>query len=142
MLPKPFVSHFLSPFSSIFPSFLDEIWDRSVGGLDYLAINIESDEDNITVTALIPGVDPADIDISTAGNTLTIKGMRKFNNINSKTSHSHRQEYGEARFLRSVYLPFDIEEDKIKASSKNGVLKLVMPKSKSNKTKKIPIKVE
>ena len=93
----------------------------------------------IVVHAEIPGMDSKDIDISLNGRVLTIKGERKQEHEDKEKSY-HRIERSYGSFSRSFELPADVDADKVKASYKDGVLVLNIPKTKEQSVKKIEVK--
>lgn len=100
---------------------------------------IERHED-IVVIADMPGVDEKSVDITLEKNVLTIYGRVDF-----EAPKDHRpalSEYGIGDYHRVFTLSDEVDRDKIQATVKNGVLKLVMPKAEAAKTRKIPIKAE
>ncbi|MHC4184095.1 MAG: Hsp20/alpha crystallin family protein [Planctomycetota bacterium] len=103
-------------------------------------IDITENDDNITVKAEIPGIDPKDIDISIAGETLTIKGEKKEEKEN-KGKHYHRVERSYGSFTRTIDLPTSVITDKVKAEDHHGVLEITLPKMEKSKAKKITVKV-
>jgi HSP20 family protein len=74
----------------------------------------------------------------TGNNGLTIRGERKFEEIDKAKYHRVERFYG--NFTRSFVLPTNVEADKITASFKDGVLEVVLPKAESAKARKIAIK--
>ncbi len=103
-------------------------------------VDIIERQEEIVVIADMPGVDEKSVDITLEKNVLTIYGRVDF-----ETPKDHRpvlSEYGIGDYQRVFTLSDEVDRDKIKASVKNGVLKLVMPKAESVKTRKIPIKAE
>lgn len=102
-------------------------------------INLREDADNVYVEALMPGVDPKQIEISMLGKTLTLSGERSLENGKNQTWH--RRERGAGRFLRTIELPVDVDVNKVRAESKNGLLWITLPKVATAKPKKIDIKV-
>jgi HSP20 family protein len=93
------------------------------------------------VKAEVPGLDPKDIDISLSDGLLTIKGEKK-QEREEKEEDYHLVERSYGTFTRSIRLPKEVQRDKINASYKNGVLKVVLPKSEEAKKKEVKIKVE
>ena len=93
-----------------------------------------------SIRADLPGMIKKDINIEVVDNTLTISGERINDNKDSDYSNYSEMSYG--KFTRSFNLPEDIQEDKIKASMKDGVLALQIPRIKpvKPKVKKISIK--
>jgi HSP20 family protein len=104
-------------------------------------IDVEEDEDKVTVTAELPGLADKDIDISILGDTLTIKGEKK-KEEEKKEKNYHRVERAYGAFQRSVALPTTVESDKAKASFKDGVLSVEMPKKEEAKPKQIKVKLD
>jgi HSP20 family protein len=102
---------------------------------------VSETEDTLVVKAEIPGMDAKDIDISLANDVLTIKGEKK-QEKEEKDENYHRVERSYGAFSRTIRLPVDVQNDKIKANHRDGVLKITLPKSKKAKSKEIKIKVE
>lgn len=103
-------------------------------------VDIYESKDSIVLLADMPGVDAEDVDVTLEKNVLTIRGSVKpmsFEGLDLVYT-----EYDEGDYERSFSLPDDVDRDRIEATVKNGVLKLVFPKSEAAKTKKIAIKVE
>ena len=95
---------------------------------------------DIVVLADLPGVEEKDIDITVEKNILTIKA-----NVQHDFPHNHSLTYAEYNvgdWLRKFALPNEIDRDGISATMKNGVLRLVMPKSSSAQVRKIQVKSE
>ena len=107
----------------------------------YPKINLRDDDDNVYVEALIPGVDPENIEMNLLGNTLTISGERNATVPSDETLTWHRQERGTGKFMRSVELPVDVDSNEIKAECKHGLLRVTLPKAIAAKPKKISVKV-
>jgi len=105
------------------------------------ALDVYETENDIVVKAELPGMKPEDVDISVVGDTLTIKGEKKQEEEIKKENY-YRLERSYGSFQRSLRLPVDVKPDKIKATYKDGVLKVTLPKSEEVKPKKIEIKVE
>ena len=102
-------------------------------------VDISEGKKEITVKAEIPGAEPKDFDISLDGRRLTIKGEKK-QEKEEKEENYHRVERSYGYFNRTVELPVEVDPDKVDASYKKGVLKIVMKKSKESESKKIDIK--
>ncbi|OPX17889.1 hypothetical protein BXT86_04120 [candidate division WOR-3 bacterium 4484_100] len=105
------------------------------------ALDIEEDNENITVKTEVPGLKKEDIKVSVRGNLLTISGEKKRENeTNNKTIHRIERCYG--KFQRSITLPADIEPDQVKASYKDGVLTVTLKKPEVLKPKEIEVEVK
>ena len=104
-----------------------------------LLIDVYQDEKNIYVRSTIAGVDPKDLDISLNNDLLTIRGSRK-KEVDFDNFDYFYQECYWGSFSRSIILPVEVDQDKIQASLKNGVLTVKLPKS--TKKRNIPIKIK
>jgi HSP20 family molecular chaperone IbpA len=103
-------------------------------------VDIIERKDDIVVIADMAGVDEKSVDITLEKNILTIYGR-----VDPYTPENHRlflSEYGIGDYQRVFTLSDEIDRDKIQATVKNGVLRLVMPKAELAKTRKIPIRAE
>ena len=110
-------------------------------GDDYdgqLTVDIYQTDDDIVVQSTIAGVDQNDIDISVANDMVTIKGKRT-SQEKIKPSDYYYQELFWGSFSRSIILPEDVDSDNAKASMKNGLLTIRLPKLAKTKIKKIKI---
>ncbi len=122
------------PFSRV--SFLPGRAARS-----YPLMNISEDADNIRVEALAPGIDPESLDISIAGDQLTVTGEKLALSEAIAPEMIHRNERASGRFLRSVTLPTEVDSKKIEASYKDGLLKVTLPKAEAAKPRKIKVNI-
>ncbi|TVM19334.1 Hsp20/alpha crystallin family protein [Oceanidesulfovibrio indonesiensis] len=104
----------------------------------YPALDIAENEDTVTVTAEVPGMKPEDIDVTLERGVLTVKGEKKFEE-ERKGENFHRIERSYGSFQRVVQLPTEVDEEKVAANYKDGVLTLTMPKSPAAKKRKIEI---
>jgi len=112
-----------------------------LGTRRYPRINVREDAEHYFLEALLPGVDSKNLDMNVVGSTLTLSGERaEIDDNQGKTWH--RRERGGGKFLRSIELPGEIDTAKVTAEYKNGVLKVVMPKSEAAKPKRIDVKVK
>ena len=100
--------------------------------------DIYETEDQVKIYLDLPGMNRENLDIQLTGNnTLTIRGERKFEEVEKAKYHRVERFYG--NFTRSFVLPQNVEADKISATFKDGVLELVLPKAESAKARKITI---
>ena len=101
-------------------------------------VDIYETDNEIVVKTDLPGIDPKDLDIRIENNVLTIKGERKMEQTVKDDSY-HRIESVYGTFTRSFSLPAAVEEDKIKAEYKDGVLRVTLPKKQQAKPKQIKV---
>lgn len=104
-------------------------------------VNAWVGEQDVVIVAELPGVDPAKVDISVVGDTLTISGSREAVPLKEGESY-HRQERGYGRFSRSLQLPFHVEAAKVEAKYERGILKITLPRAEADKPRKIAVKAE
>ena len=102
------------------------------------SIDVFESDDEIVVRAEIPGVDAEDVDISIADNHLIIKGEKR-QESETKDQNYCCVERSYGSFRRSLALPSGADVDSIKASSRNGILSILIPKSDDRKSRKIEI---
>ncbi|MGD8534543.1 MAG: Hsp20/alpha crystallin family protein [Candidatus Aminicenantes bacterium] len=102
------------------------------------SVDIYEKENAIILKAELPGIDENDIELKIEDSTLTLKGDRKFEK-ETKEENYHRIERSYGSFYRSFTLPRNIDQDKIKAESENGILKVTLPKKAELKPKKVKI---
>ena len=102
------------------------------------AVDIYETEGEIIVKAEIPGVDRNDISLHLENNVLTLKGERRFEK-ETKEENYHRIERSYGGFSRAFSIPAIVDEDKIRADYKDGVLKIALPKKDQLKPKQIQI---
>ncbi|MGE5819045.1 MAG: Hsp20/alpha crystallin family protein [Deltaproteobacteria bacterium] len=104
-------------------------------------VDVYEEKDDIVVKAELPGMEKNDIEVNIQDSQLTLKGeKKKEEKIEQKDYYRCERSYG--AFFRSVELPQDVQADKVKASFKNGILEVRLPKSEEAKAKEIKIKVE
>ncbi len=105
------------------------------------AVDIIDAQDEYRIIADMPGVEQKDLDISVASHVLTIKGEKKPIEKLDKVK-TYRKDTWEGHFQRTLSLPKTIDSEKIKASLKNGVLTVSIPKREEEKPKQISVKVQ
>lgn len=105
-------------------------------------VRVDTTEDDKAyhVTAELPGMTEKDVEVTFADNMLTISGEKK-EEKEVKEENVHRRERSFGSFRRSFTLPAEVDEAKIAASFKDGVMTIDLPKSKTaqKKAKKITI---
>ncbi len=105
------------------------------------AVDVFEDGNVIVVRADLPGVSQEDIDIELIGDTLTIRGERRFDDESRRDGYIRiERQYG--RFQRSFTIGIPIEPDQVKASYRNGMLELTVPKAEVSRPKKVVVSGE
>ena len=103
-----------------------------------LVLDVYQDEDNIIVKSTLAGVKPEDVEISITNDMLSIKGVREKEEEIRDDAYYYQECYWGA-FARSVILPTEVDAESIKASIKNGILTITLPKLSKIKTKTISV---
>lgn len=104
-----------------------------------LTIDVYQTDADIVIKSTIAGVKSEDVDVSIADNMVTIKG-RRIKDEKIAPENYYYQELYWGPFSRSVILPVDIDTDKVRASMKDGILTIRLPKTERLKTKTIKIR--
>lgn len=127
---------------------IDNLFDRFFEGWPFRSafsrqwvpsVDISETSKEVIVRAEIPGVDPKDIDISVRGNLLTLKGERR-QEKEEEGENYHRVERSFGAFSRTLQLPADVDLEKADATYKDGILRIVLPKTEAAEVKKIEVK--
>ena len=102
-------------------------------------VDVREDETQFHVVAELPGLAKDDVDITLEDGVLTISGEKKDERDENKDGyHLRERHYG--RFSRSFRLPTDVDESKIEAHLKDGLLTVDVPKTEAAKPKSIKVK--
>ena len=102
------------------------------------AVDIYETDSEIMVQAELPGIDRKDIALQLENNVLTLKGDRRFEK-ETKQENYHRIERSYGGFSRAFTIPTIVDEDKIRADYRDGILKIALPKKEQVKAKQIKI---
>lgn len=103
------------------------------------AVDIFEKEDNLVLRAELPGMKEKDIDVHVENGVLTLRGERKREDeVKSESYHKIERYYGS--FARTFALPTTVDVPKIRASYKDGILEVILPKAEAAKPKRIEIK--
>lgn len=103
-------------------------------------VDIEETDDEYLIKAEIPGIEKKDVKVTLENNILTICGERR-EETESKKKNYLRRESAYGSFCRSFNLPHAIDAKKIKASFKDGILNINVPKTEEAKPKQIDIDI-
>ena len=113
----------------------------STRGFHNPPVNVYINKDEVLLTALVPGFDPSDIELSIIENRIQIKGTNK-RVENQEGYEIHCQEVENKNFDRTVELPFRVDANKADAKFKNGILSVNLSKAEADKPKKITVQIE
>ena len=103
-----------------------------------LTVDVYQTEEDIVVQSTIAGVDQNNIDISLTNDMVTIKGRRIAPEKIKQSDYYYRELFW-GPFSRSIILPEDVDPDSAKASMKNGLLTIRLPKLSKTRVKKVKI---
>lgn len=106
-----------------------------------LSVDVFQTKDSLIIKSTIAGVKPEDIDISIDNDVFTIRGTRKIEETVREEDYFYQECYW-GSFSRSIVLPMEINPDEVEATLKNGVLTVVLPKVKKNKSIAVKVKTE
>ncbi|MBC7237269.1 MAG: Hsp20/alpha crystallin family protein [Chloroflexi bacterium] len=114
-------------------------WARTEERQCDLPIDAYVTDEELVITAPVPGMSPEDVEITIEGDTLTIRGEIKgpLDNVNYLI-----QERQCGRFQRTLRLNIPVQADKAEATFENGVLTLVIPKQEEVKPKTVKVKTK
>jgi HSP20 family protein len=119
----------------VFPSLMNEIFKPDwFGGLENFtgnvpAVNIRENEKDYELELAVPGMKKEDFNVEVDNNVLTISADVNSENAVEEDNFT-RKEFSYSSFKRAFTLPETIDEDQIKASYEDGVLKFALPKKK------------
>jgi HSP20 family protein len=125
---------------------MDRLFGRAYGesgtpGAFAPALEVHSGKDAWHVRVALPGIDPKNVHIDLAGDTLTIRGERSaIQPVGTDKTQTHVSEIAYGRFERTLTLPDAIDSEKVSASYNHGMLELVLPLRESVKPRRIEVK--
>jgi HSP20 family protein len=133
-VPRNFVDDFFN--DSFLPGFMD--WNFENTSMP--AVNVEETDREYTIDVAAPGLDKQDFSVNVDNKVLTISSKKEMNN-EEKRDGFLRREFNYSSFSRSFTLPENTDASKIKASHKNGVLSISIPKTEVKPKQSTEIKI-
>jgi HSP20 family protein len=130
-----------SPFGDAFGT----LWSRaeSSGGsvARPMPLDIYSNNEEVVILAVVPGMQPDDLDLTVQKNTVTISGTVRSEWGSGENSGVtwYVRELADGTYRRSVTLPFPVDAERTEANFENGILRIVLPKTEAAKPRKISI---
>ena len=121
----------------LFEGFFEDMPALRPYGRTFPALNSWEDGDAGYIEAELPGLGMDDVEVLVSGNDVTINGRRKIEAPEGATWHRRERSHGE--FSRTLTLPWAIDADKVEAKFRDGVLTVTLPKSESNKPKRVTV---
>jgi HSP20 family protein len=101
-------------------------------------VDVVDRPEEVVVRAEVPGVEKENLDVSLADNTITIKGSTSHEEKEEKGNY-YRSEMSRGSFTRTITLPADVDGSKTKATFKNGIVEVTMPKVAAAKRRTIKV---
>jgi len=128
---------------------LDQLYGRPVQGEETQPagstwaplVDVFEDSETITLKVELPEVDANDVDIHIEGNALTLRGERKLERADKQEGY-HRIERNYGSFGRTFTLPSTVEVGDITAESRDGVLRIALPKKAETKSRQIKVRTD
>jgi len=117
-----------SPSENLIPELVSRIKKEPEEG-GHLTVDVFQSGNDIVIQSTIAGTNPNNIDISITKDVVTIRGRRDPEEKIMSPEYYHRELYW-GPFSRSIILPDDIDPDSAKASMKNGILTIRLPRAK------------
>ena len=105
----------------------------------YPTVNLWGNENELALTAEIPGLKPEDLDVTVNRDKVTLKGARETNRLEEGES-LHRQERQTQTFSRTLELPFEVDPQSAEATYEKGVLTLRLKRPEEHKPLKVAVK--
>ncbi len=106
---------------------------------NFPAMNMWAGDEGVIVTAEIPGVLPENLDITVKDDRLTVSGDRNHDEL-LEGVHYNRRERGHGEFSRTLQLQHQVDAENVKATFRNGILQIELPRLPEEKPKKIEVK--
>jgi HSP20 family protein len=128
-------------FEDAFPRAADDEEDLSAGVAWRPYTDIFETEAGVTILVDLPGVEKEDVSVEVKENILTIKGNRTFKEAVDESKY-YRRERSYGSFQRSFGMRGTIAPEKIKASFKNGVLKIELAKPQEEKPRQVSVDID
>jgi HSP20 family protein len=134
------VSDIQTEVNRLFDNFFGRPASTASGRAWAPAVDLYETNDDLVLTVELPGVREKDVAVSITGDLLSVKGERRFEHDVKERQLLHVERvYG--KFERLVQLPIPVQADKVKASYRDGVLEIRLPKTEEIKPKEIKIDI-
>ena len=130
-----------SEMDRLFDDFFGAPAPRMQGTMNWgIPLDVCEEQDKYTIEAVVPGMNPEEIDISIADNVLTISGQTQSSQEqqgDNKQYHMRERRFGS--FSRTITLPQGINAEQVQANYANGILKIEVPKAENAKPRRITV---
>lgn len=126
---------------NIFEDILSSDFDMDIGLSKVPQINIREEEKSYIIDVASPGREKKDFDIKVQDGILTVKGSKKDSNETSNKRY-HKREISYSSFQKSYELPDNIDQEKVSANYKDGILSIVIPKKEEQPSSSVRIDIQ
>jgi HSP20 family protein len=132
----------MDPFFSGFEDLFRD-WPATNGGRSwYPPMDLVDEKHRLVAHLELPGVDPKSVQIDLQGEVLTVSGSREDVARETKDGKVLKREHSYGAFQRSVELPYRVKADDVKATYRNGVMTISLPKAEEHVGRQIPVEVK
>lgn len=115
-------------------------WSGEAWGTFSPAVDVDETENEVRITAELPGLEEKDVDLRLEGDFLSLRGEKRQEHEEERAGWYHTERsYG--RFERRIPLPCEVQSDAAKAEFRKGVLRVTLPKSPEARRRRIQIPV-
>lgn len=132
------VTQLRSDWDRMFDRLLDDFWGPSAGASQGLPLDMIETDEEVRIRAEVPGIAPKDLDISLAGEVLTLSGQ-KLDEQEGQTAQRLYSERYFGTFQRSLRLPCPVDADTVQAEHKHGVVTIILQKAEVVRPKRIKV---
>ncbi len=115
-------------------------WDGTWGTNDFkVACDLSETAESYQVRMDVPGIKPEEIHVQVTGTSVQVSGERK-QEKEEKGKAYHRVERRSGTFSETLWLPGEVDEDRVQAEFHDGVLTITLPKTETSKSRTIKVK--
>jgi HSP20 family protein len=133
------VSSMRMDWDRLFDRILDDAWNPSTGSSQALLLDVAESDEQIRVRAEVPGMGPDDLNISLAGDVLTLSGQKSDQDESQDGTRFYSERHF-GSFQRTIKLPCPVDPNQVAAEHKHGVVSITLQKSETVRPKRIAIK--
>ena len=135
-------SDYFDNFGDVFNGFFrTPLTHRSVSKARIPAVDVAESDTAYQVKAELPGIRKEDLDVTVDDGVLTIKAEHNDNQEQTENGQLIRQERSYGKFVRSLRLGVNVDEETIAAEYRDGVLHITLPKAKEVQPRKVEVSV-
>ncbi|MBW4419734.1 MAG: Hsp20/alpha crystallin family protein [Myxacorys californica WJT36-NPBG1] len=113
-------------------------FEKSAGMSFIPAAEIHETPEEVTLRMEVPGIEPKDLDVKVTADAVAIQGERK-SEVKQDNQGIQRSEFRYGSFQRVIPLPARVQNDKVQAEFKHGVLHLTLPKAEEEKNRVVTV---